>query len=130
MPGTMLLPPLADRLRFKQEAVEACIAICHRCAAISEACADACMAEPTLDRLATQLRHELHTADVCRATAQALARRAEDADGAALAQVSACAEVCELSAAACERHTTTSELCTMCARACRECLAACLKLLN
>lgn len=126
MSGSLLLPLNETRHEaIDDDAAVKCMDLCFRCAAVCESCADACMTDPVLARLATTLRSQLSTAGVCRATARALGRRGTQAEDLAMAQVSACIEVCELSAAACDRYAMGHRLCRVCAAACRECREAC-----
>jgi len=131
MSATLLPPsPAYTAPALDAEAVLACIDRCHRAVAACEACADESVLDPRMTWLASQLRSELNTAGVCRATARALTRRGQDVEDAALAQVSACAEVCALTVAGCRRYADADEVCRWCLRACRDCHAACVRLLE
>lgn len=112
------------------DAVARCIEACLRCAEACEACADACLLEPDTLRLAYRLRSELGCAGACRATAQALRRSSIDDDDPALAQVSACAEVCRIAAETAQRYAVTHQACQTCVDACQACYEACLELIE
>lgn len=95
------------------------------CAMACTSCADACLAEATVDRMRQCIRLCLDCADVCAVTAR-LAIRRTGANGTLLAEVLAvCATACHLCGEECQRHAEMHDHCRLCAEACLACGTAC-----
>ena len=109
--------------RFDRGVLARCIDACF-------ACADACLAEETVDHLRRCISLNLTCADVCSATGFALSRQIGSDDAALIALVEACAQVCGSCAAECESHAEMHEHCRVCAEACRACEESCRELLR
>ena len=95
------------------------------CAQVCTVCADACLAEPMVEKLRQCIRLDLDCADVCE-TAGRMASRRTGSNVELLRQViAACETACRLCAEECERHSEQHEHCRICAEACRACEKAC-----
>ncbi|MFF5234982.1 four-helix bundle copper-binding protein [Dactylosporangium sp. NPDC000521] len=100
------------------------------CGLTCTACADACLGEESVDRLARCIRLDLDCADVCAVTARMLSRHT-GADAAVIqAQVQACAAACRACADECTHHAAMHQHCRLCAEACRRAEQACRDLLT
>lgn len=111
------------------QALAACIEAAFSCAQASDACADACMAEKTVDELRKCIRLSLDCADICTTTGRFLSRQT-DVDGNLLKTIlMACRDFCTTSAIEYEKHAETYPYCQIAAEACRRCEQACQDLL-
>jgi hypothetical protein len=106
-----------------------CIEACFDCAAICSSCADACLAEPQVDRLRRCISLNLSCADICLATGRIATRFSADDPEAYLELVSSCAAICGACAMECEAHAAHHDHCRICAEACRSCERACREVL-
>ena len=91
------------------------------CALFTTSCADADLAEG--GDMTQCIRLCLDCADICTATAKVATRRTGDNDAMVRAQLRACIEACEFTAAECEKHDHAH--CKLCAEMCRECARDC-----
>ena len=91
------------------------------CAAICNACADACSAE-TMD-MRRCIRLCMDCADVCTATYRIATRRTDHNRQLIRSMLATCIEACDICRAECERHDT--DHCRRCAQMCRECARDC-----
>jgi hypothetical protein len=96
----------------------------NECAAVCEYCADACLNENDIKMMVECIRLDRDCADICRATANYLARDSKNSTE----LVRLCGEICKACAEECEKHK--HEHCRECARVCRECEEACLALVR
>lgn len=102
-------------------AAEACL----DCDATCMACADACLAEPAVERLRHCIRLDLDCAEICRTTAVlALRRTASDAALIRMALV-LCADICRACGEECAHHADRHAHCRICSETCRACETAC-----
>lgn len=114
--------PAASDGGVAQECVEACL----ECSAICTSCADACLAEDTVQKLVQCIRLNLDCADICAVTAALFARPANRRDARALGlQLEACAAICRACGDECAQHAGHMEHCRICVDACRRCAEAC-----
>ncbi len=97
----------------------ACIDACNRCAAASDHCATACLAEPDPKPLAHCIALDMDCADICRLAVGYMSRGSVHAH--ALCQL--CADICEACADECEKHPM--DHCRQCGQACRHCADEC-----
>lgn len=98
---------------------QSCIDTCVRCAQECEHCAEACLGEKNVEKMAGCIRSDRDCAEMCWTTAALLSR---DSDFAAqICQL--CAEVCDACGGQCESHE--ADHCQVCAKACRECAEEC-----
>ena len=100
------------------------------CATTCNICADACLEEPMVKDLRGCIRLNAECADVCTATARALARVASTRSSEVVqALLEACAMACRACGAECEAHAAMGmEHCRTCAEACKRCEQACRQL--
>ena len=91
------------------------------CAAICNACADACSAEEMDMRRCIRLC--MDCADVCTATYRIATRRTDHNRQLIRTMLAACIEACELCEAECAKHDNAH--CRRCAQMCRECARDC-----
>jgi hypothetical protein len=91
------------------------------CAAICNACADACSAEPMDMRRCIRLCTDC--ADVCTATYRVASRRTDHNRQVIRTMLAACIEACEVCEAECAKHDMAH--CRRCAQMCRECAEDC-----
>jgi hypothetical protein len=91
------------------------------CAAICNACADACAAEAMDMRRSIRLTSDC--ADVCTATYRIATRRTDENRQLIRTMLAACIEACGTCAEECERHDHAH--CRRCAEMCRECARDC-----
>jgi len=97
------------------------------CAQACTACANACLAEPSVADLVRCIRRNLHCADVCDATGRLVSR--QESPELARAILEACLIACRLCAEECGAHAEMMTHCRICAEACRSCADACQELL-
>lgn len=108
----------------------ACIDACSDCAGSCTLCADACLAEESVQELTTCVRLNLDCADVCAATGRVVSRQTGYDAEVTSAVLRACIEACGKCAAECEMHAAHGmEHCRVCAAECRRCEQACQELL-
>jgi hypothetical protein len=108
----------------------ACIDACSDCAASCTQCADACLAEESVQELTTCVRLNLDCADICTATGRVVSRQTGYDAEVTSAVLRACIEACGKCAAECEMHAAHGmEHCRVCAAECRRCEQACQELL-
>ena len=97
---------------------------CNDCAAACLQCATLCLKETDPKPMVPCILLDMECADMCRLTAQAIAR--DDAHLHAISLL--CAEICEKCAAECGKHMM--EHCQHCAEACKRCAVACRSMKN
>lgn len=95
------------------------------CAQVCTSCADACLAEPTVDELIQCIRLNLDCADVCATTSRVLARQTGTDPSLTRELLAVCATACRVCAEECERHAAMHEHCRICAEHCRRCVEVC-----
>ena len=91
------------------------------CAAICNACADACSAEPMDMRRCIRLC--MDCADVCTATYRVATRRTDHNRQLIRTMLAACIEACDICRAECAKHEHAH--CRRCAAMCRQCAGDC-----
>ena len=101
------------------EMLNNCVASCNYCTA-------SCLNEDDVKMMVECIRLDMDCAEICRTTANLLARGSEH--GSHLLQE--CAEICSKCASECEKHAPQMAHCKACAEACRKCEDACKKALN
>lgn len=106
-----------------------CILACLECLYSCTACADACLAEPSVADLRGCIRTNLDCADVCDATARVLSRHTGSEGDLVRRMLEACRDISRSCADECERHAETHLHCEVCALTCRRCETACKELL-
>lgn len=95
------------------------------CAAITNACADACAAEPDAKDRGPCIRLCADASDICTATYRAGSRRTGKNEAILRSLLELCAQACERCAEMCEHHDDAH--CRRCAKMCRECAEDCRK---
>ena len=93
-------------------------------------CADACLSEDSVARLARCIRLNMDCADVCSTTARILSRHTGYDANLTRAVLEACAAACKACGDECGSHADMHEHCRVCAEACRRCEQACRELLS
>ena len=116
--------PDCDRDRLRE-----CIEATQAAAQAAMACADACLAEETIDDLTGCVRTLLTTADICETTARVLSRRACSDSVVVRALLTACGTACRAGGEVSEEFAPIHFHCQVCARACRSGERACRALL-
>jgi len=96
-----------------------CIDACVECAQECEHCADACLSEPDVSRMAECIRLDRDCAEICWAAAGYMSRGSHFLND--VCRV--CADVCDACAAECEKHE--ADHCRRCAEACHPCAEEC-----
>ncbi len=96
------------------------------CAAICNACADACSAEDMDMRRCFRLR--MDCSDVCTATYRIATRRTDHTRELIRSLLASCIKACELCEAECAKHDNPH--CRRCATMCRECAHDCRRALE
>jgi len=114
----------------ERDALVECIDACFVCVATCTSCADACLAEPTVQELVRCIRLDLDCADICDATGRVLTRQTATEPSLVASAVALCADACRICAEECERHAQHHEHCRICAEVCRRCEQACNDLLS
>jgi hypothetical protein len=107
------------------QALMRCIGECGDCALVCAGCADACLAEHSVDKLRHCIRLNLDCADVCTATAFVGTRRTGSNQEVIRAMLKTCAQACRICGDECARHGDQHEHCAICADSCRRCQQAC-----
>lgn len=107
------------------DALLACIEACYDGAQTCAACADACLAEPSVEELRRCIRLNLDCADICTATGSIASRRTASNIEVMREVVRACATACRTCAHECRVHAEHHEHCRVCADTCERCAAAC-----
>lgn len=97
----------------------------YACAQTCTSCADACLAEQSVDELRQCIRLNHDCADVCLATATLANRRTGSDEEVIRKMLDACITACRLCGAECERHAGMHEHCRICADSCKRCETAC-----
>lgn len=95
------------------------------CSLICTSCADACLAEPMVEKLTRCIQLNLDCADVCAATARVLVRQTEAEGPLRQELLRACAAACRACAVECGRHADMHTHCKICAEHCRQCAEMC-----
>jgi hypothetical protein len=103
---------------MKNHEMELCIRNCNECHAICTRTASYLLGEGGSGAHVTLL---LVCADICRVSADAMLRGAEEH----AITCGACAEICARCAAACEGHAEADAQLRACAEACRRCAESC-----
>ena len=104
------------------EALEDCGTTCTQCA-------DSCLSEDDIARLAKCIRLNLDCADVCVATGRVISRQTERDANVTRLLLEACIAACRSCGEECERHAQHMAHCRVCAESCRQCEEACRELL-
>ena len=99
------------------------------CAQVCTICADACLSEEDVEKLATCIRLNLDCAEICQVTGNLMSRPAHRDAPALRAQLEACVEICTACGDEYERHAHM-EHCRVCAESCRECAEACRRMIG
>lgn len=89
------------------------------CQSACEHCADACLSEDSIAKLAECIRLDRDCADICNLAIKFVSRGSERATSV----LEECADICDACARECEKHE--HEHCKDCAEACRKCAEAC-----
>jgi hypothetical protein len=113
--------PPGDHLDTLADAAEALA----RCEQICVVCADACLAEESVDKLRLCIQLSLECAEICGATARLVLRHSAAPASALPAQLDVCLMACQACADHCELHGTDLGHCAICADTCRECQEKC-----
>jgi hypothetical protein len=119
-------PNPTDHLDVRSKAIMAAL----ECAAHCLSCADACLAEDSVDELRQCIRTDEDCAQVCLTTATLLSRQTEERAATLRSQLETCISHCEACATECEGHADHHEHCRLCAEACRTCAQACRAMLD
>ena len=98
------------------------------CAAIANACADACAGEEDAGSRGDCIRLCADTSDLCTAVYRMGSRRTGDNEAILKQLLELCAQMCERCAAMCEMHDDAH--CKRCAKMCRETVEDCRKALE
>ena len=96
------------------------------CAAICNACADACNGEEMSMKRCIRLCSDC--SDVCTATYRVASRRTDENRQLIRTMLATCIEACETCAEECEKHDNAH--CRRCAKMCRECAEDCRRALE
>lgn len=113
--------PASDRAAERARLV----ALLSECGQTCMSCADACLSEDGIERLRQCIRLDLDCADICAATASALARQTGPKTDAVHKLLEACAAICRTCAEECRTHAEMHEHCRICAETCEACEEAC-----
>lgn len=98
---------------------QSCIEACVQCAQECEHCANACLAEREVAKMAECIRRDLDCAQICWTAAGYMSRDSRFMQD--ICRV--CAEICEACGAECRKHP--AEHCQQCAEACDHCAEEC-----
>lgn len=104
------------------------LASVSECALSCLACADACLAEETVDQLRSCISTDQACASVCNALSHLLLQQTAPDKAILKAAAQACESACRRCAKACEMHAQMHAHCAHCAQICRECEAHCREL--
>lgn len=97
------------------EALTECIIACQKCA-------NACLNEENVKKMARCIKTDLDCAAICNVTLELAIRDSDILDK----QLEVCAEICRICAEECEMHAKNGmQHCKECAEACRRCEEAC-----
>lgn len=99
---------------------ESLVKTLNNCIAHCNWCADACLDEDNVKKMAECIRLDRICAETCKAAAQAVVSNAKT-DVSAL--IKACQTICEKCGEECAKHET--DHCKACAEACKKCADAC-----
>ena len=97
----------------------ACLRACNDCAAACLQCATSCLKEDNPKPMVACILLDMECADMCRHTAQAMARGDSHVNAISLL----CAEICDKCAAECGQHEM--DHCQHCCETCKRCAVAC-----
>lgn len=89
------------------------------------ACADACLAEKTIEKLRKCISSDLSCAECTQALANSLTRQTAPDIAVIRAMAQACEVACRNCAEECEKHADKHAHCDHCAKICRECEQLC-----
>lgn len=103
----------------------ALVVAAYRCAQACTACADACLAEPEVEKLRQCIRSDLDCATICAAVGEAGTRRTGANESVLRKLIEACEEACRTCAEESEKHAGMHAHCKLCAEACRSCEQTC-----
>ncbi|WP_238011266.1 four-helix bundle copper-binding protein [Dactylosporangium sp. AC04546] len=115
---------------FDRSALATAIDVIANCGQTCTACADACLSEEMIERLAKCIRLDLDCADVCAVTARMLTRHTGADVTVIRAQLEACAAACRACADECTKHAAMHQHCRICAEMCRRAEQACRDLIS
>ena len=109
------------------EEARALVETAVECGQACTVCADACLSEPEVQRLAHIIRLCLDCADICELTARLLVRPSHRDAPTLHLQLQTCVQICRSCADECTEcaETMKMEHCRICADACRRCVTAC-----
>jgi hypothetical protein len=105
------------------------IDVLEECANSCTQCADACLSERELQRLAKCIRLNLDCADLCVATSRVISRQTEYDANVTRPALEACVAACKSCGDECDSHGDAMAHCRLCAEGCRACERACRELL-
>ena len=100
------------------------------CANTCSQCADACLSESDVTKLAKCIRLNLDCADVCLVTSRSLSRQTEYDANLTRPLLEACAAACKSCGYECVSHSEHMGHCRICAESCRRCEQACRQFLE
>jgi hypothetical protein len=112
------------------ELLSRCIEALLDCAQSCTFCADACLAEESLERLRNCVRLNLDCADVCVMTANMLSRQHSPNWELLRGAIELAAKATDACGSECNRHASMHEYCKLCAEACSAAQGACNALLT
>lgn len=96
-----------------------------QCALVCTTCADACLAEDSVEELRDCIRLNHECAELCAAVASMLARPGRQDRNTLEKALRACISACRACAEECATHADHMEHCRVCAETCRQCAKAC-----
>jgi hypothetical protein len=112
-----------------RERIEVCEQACAELVAVSERCADACLALPGNGEITTCFLADLNCVEIGAVTARVLSWTTSANRSAAIAVLEACVEVCTASTVACERMAQRYSAWVTCSAVCHRVSNACTDLL-
>jgi hypothetical protein len=95
------------------------------CANTCSQCADACLSEQDVTKLAKCIRLDLDCADICLTASRSLSRQTEYDANLIRPLLEACAAACKSCGHECMVHSEHMDHCGICAEACQRCAQAC-----
>lgn len=98
---------------------ESCIEACIRCAQECEHCADACLSEREVAKMADCIRLDKDCAEICWSAAAYMSRGSQFSQG--ICRI--CADICEACGRECRKHK--ADHCQRCADECERCAEEC-----
>jgi hypothetical protein len=117
--GSKSVLPLRKEKVMTHQEFQSCIQACIECGQECEHCADACLSERDVAKMAQCIRLDRDCADACWLAATFMSRGSQFAHE--LCRL--CAQVCEACSAECRKHQM--EHCQRCADACQRCAEEC-----